>query len=176
MWDLKPGAATGGPFSPIATTGSGQISEHLPRIAKQMHNLSIVRSMSTREADHTRGRYYMHTGYAPNPNVDHPGYGSVVAHELSMQRELEIPPFVAVGGNSVGPGFLGMTWAPFVVSTNGRVNDLQMGGMPEKRLMQRMAALQLVESEFIKQDRGSCLLYTSPSPRDQRGSRMPSSA
>ena len=25
-------------------------------------------------------------------------------------------------------------------------------------------------------DGGSCLLYTSPSPRDQRGSRMPSSA
>ena len=25
-------------------------------------------------------------------------------------------------------------------------------------------------------DRVSCLLYTSPSPRDQRGSRMPSSA
>ena len=25
-------------------------------------------------------------------------------------------------------------------------------------------------------DRGACLLYTSPSPRDQRGSRMPSSA
>ena len=25
-------------------------------------------------------------------------------------------------------------------------------------------------------DRGVCLLYTSPSPRDQRGSRMPSSA
>ena len=25
-------------------------------------------------------------------------------------------------------------------------------------------------------DRGGCLLYTSPSPRDQRGSRMPSSA
>ena len=25
-------------------------------------------------------------------------------------------------------------------------------------------------------NRGDCLLYTSPSPRDQRGSRMPSSA
>ena len=25
-------------------------------------------------------------------------------------------------------------------------------------------------------DSGTCLLYTSPSPRDQRGSRMPSSA
>ena len=27
-----------------------------------------------------------------------------------------------------------------------------------------------------KQDMIDCLLYTSPSPRDQRGSRMPSSA
>ena len=31
------------------------------------------------------------------------------------------------------------------------------------------------ESSFID-DLGACLLYTSPSPRDQRGSRMPSSA
>ena len=29
---------------------------------------------------------------------------------------------------------------------------------------------------FDKLDIHSCLLYTSPSPRDQRGSRMPSSA
>ena len=29
---------------------------------------------------------------------------------------------------------------------------------------------------FLVSDFGICLLYTSPSPRDQRGSRMPSSA
>ena len=29
---------------------------------------------------------------------------------------------------------------------------------------------------FLKRSEGTCLLYTSPSPRDQRGSRMPSSA
>ena len=28
----------------------------------------------------------------------------------------------------------------------------------------------------INEQNGTCLLYTSPSPRDQRGSRMPSSA
>ena len=55
MWDLKPGTTTGGPFKPISTSGDVQISEHLPMVAKQMHNLSIVRSMSTREADHGRG-------------------------------------------------------------------------------------------------------------------------
>ncbi len=155
IWDLKPGTATGGSFRPIATSSDAQICEHLPLLARQMHNLSLVRSMSTREADHTRGRYYMHTGYAPNPSIEHPGYGSVIAHELATTiDDLDIPPFVAVGGGSVGPGFLGMTWAPFVVQPNGRVDNLRLG-LSQTRLMQRMAALQLLESGFIKQRRGA---------------------
>ena len=36
--------------------------------------------------------------------------------------------------------------------------------------------LALFDSEPIEVRGGGCLLYTSPSPRDQRGSRMPSSA
>ena len=34
----------------------------------------------------------------------------------------------------------------------------------------------LDQFHVITDQGGSCLLYTSPSPRDQRGSRMPSSA
>ena len=155
IWDLKPGAATGGPFKPISTSGDVQISEHMPRMAKQMHNMAIIRSMSTREADHGRGRYYMHTGYIPNPNVEHPSYGSVLAHELMDQRpELEIPPFVSVGGGSVGPGFLGMAWAPFTVDSNGDIRDLKMSLKPD-RVAQRMKTLNLIETSFIKQRRGS---------------------
>lgn len=155
IWDLKPGTNTGGPFRPIATSGDVQISEHMPLTAQQMHNLAIVRSMSTREADHGRGRYYMHTGYVPNPNIEHPSYGSVIAHELIDQRpELEIPPFVTVGGGSVGPGFLGMAWAPFSVSSTGQVRNLQMG-LDDRRLMQRMYALDLIEKGFIGDQRGS---------------------
>ncbi|MCH2599298.1 MAG: DUF1501 domain-containing protein [Pirellulaceae bacterium] len=155
IWDLKPGAPTGGPFRPIATSGDQQISEHMPLMAKQMHNMSIIRSMSTREADHGRGRYYMHTGYVPNPNIEHPSYGAVLSHQLSHQRpELEIPPFVTVGGGSVGPGFLGMAWAPFSVNSNGQVRNLQMG-LEDQRLYQRMYALDLIESGFINQRRGS---------------------
>ncbi len=154
IWDLKPGAPTGGPFRPISTSGDVQICEHMPMTASVMHHLSIVRSMSTREADHNRGRYYMHTGYAPSPNIEHPSYGSVIAHELESQRpELQIPPFVAVGGGSVGPGFLGMAWAPFTVDSNGRVRNLDMG-LDEQRLVQRMGALDLIEKGFIKQNRG----------------------
>jgi uncharacterized protein (DUF1501 family) len=156
LWDLKPGAATGGPFKPISTSADGvQISEHLPLMAKQMHHMSIVRSMSTREADHMRGRYYMHTGYVPNPNIEHPSYGAVIAHELASQvPELEVPPFVSVGSGSVGPGFLGMTWAPFVVDTNGNVRNLDMGIDPS-RMAQRLEMLSTIEKGFIGEKRGA---------------------
>ena len=43
-------------------------------------------------------------------------------------------------------------------------------------LLRLMAALYLLASALAAFDRKACLLYTSPSPRDQRGSRMPSSA
>jgi uncharacterized protein (DUF1501 family) len=155
IWDLKPGAPTGGPFKQISTTGDLQICEHMPLMAKQMHNMAVVRSMSTREADHNRGRYYMHTGFVPNPSIEHPSYGSVISHETIDQRpELEIPPFVAVGGASEGPGFLGMAWAPFTVSSTGQVRNLDMG-LEEQRVAQRMAALELVEKGFISENRGS---------------------
>ncbi|MDA1051883.1 MAG: DUF1501 domain-containing protein [Planctomycetota bacterium] len=154
IWDLKPGANTGGEFKPISTSGDVQISEHMPMMAKQMHNAAIIRSMSTSEADHGRGRYYMHTGYKPVLNMEHPSYGAVIAHETFDQRpELEVPPFVTVGGGSEGPGFLGMAWAPFAVNSNGQIRNLQMG-MEEHRLMQRMAALDLVEKGFVSQNRG----------------------
>lgn len=154
IWDLKPGTTTGGPFKPISTNGDVQICEHMPMMAQNMDKLSIVRSMSTREADHMRGRYYMHTGYVPNPNVKHPSYGSVIAHELADTRpDLEIPPFVSVGGNSEGPGFLGMSWAPFSVNSNGQVRNLDMGIEPD-RLTQRMLALKMMETGFIDDNRG----------------------
>jgi hypothetical protein len=154
IWDLKPGSNTGGPFKPIGTNGDVQICEHMPMMAKNMDKVAIIRNMSTREADHTRGTYYMHTGYVPNPNVTHPSYGSVVAHELSGTRpDLEIPPFVAVGGNSEGPGFLGMTWAPFSVNSNGQIRDLDLGLRPDQ-VTRRVEALRMIENQFIDQNRG----------------------
>ncbi len=157
MWDMKQGAPTGGEFKPISTTGDFQICELMPKLAEQGRHLSIIRSMSTREADHDRGRYYMHTGFVPNPNVEHPGYGSVVAHELekaSKLSQLEIPPFVSIGGASEGPGFLGMAYAPFQVDSNGRVRNVEMS-VPWQRMSDRMKLLSATETRFINERRGS---------------------
>ena len=155
LWDLKPGAATGGIFKPISTSADGiQICEHLPLMAQQMHHMNIVRSMSTREADHTRGRYYMHTGYVPNPNIEHPSYGSVISHELmSSIPQIDIPPFVSIGGASIGAGFLGTSYSPFVVNSNGTVRDLTMD-IGQSRLDQRLRMLKTIEDKFVNEKRG----------------------
>ena len=53
-----------------------------------------------------------------------------------------------------------------------RAQDAAMAGRPYADLMNRV----LSEVTAKVTDFQHCLLYTSPSPRDQRGSRMPSSA
>ena len=155
IWDLKPGSKNGGEFKPISTKGDCQISEHMPKTAAQFDVLNVVRSMSTREADHGRGRYFMHTAYVPNPTVVHPTFGSVVSHELgSKRKELEIPSFVSINGDPGSPGFLGMSNAAFVVDTNGRIRNADTDGMDANRFKQRLAMLGTVEDSFIASKRG----------------------
>ena len=155
IWDLKPGSKNGGEFKPIATKGDLQISEHMPKTAQVMDKLSVVRAMSTREADHGRGRYYMHTAYVPNPTVVHPAFGSVVSYEVGTKRkELEIPAFVSIGGGGSSPGFLGMAHSPFLVDTSGRIRNADMGDLEPARLNQRLEMLGVIEDGFIKSQRG----------------------
>jgi len=155
IWDLKPGSKNGGEFSPIDTAASGvQISEHMPETAKVFSDLSIVRSMSTREADHGRGRYYMQTSYVPNPTVVHPSFGSVVSYEIGRNRKaLEIPAFVSVSGGGGQAGFLGMTHAPFSVDSSGRIRN-EPSDDSRKRLPGRLSMLQEIEAGFINSRRG----------------------
>ena len=89
IWDLKPESEkNGGPFRPIDTSAPGvKISEHMPKMAKQMHHLNIIRSLDSKEGNHDRGTYLMHTGTCPIPTVVHPGWGSICAYELGEQIE-----------------------------------------------------------------------------------------
>src|SRR5262245_31151555 len=62
-FDLKPGHANGGTYKEIETAVPGmKISEHLPRMAGHAKNLTLVRSMSTKEGDHTRATSFAHCG------------------------------------------------------------------------------------------------------------------
>src|ERR1700722_4662000 len=103
-FDLKPGHDNGGPFKPIDTTASGvRICEHLPQLAKQMKHLAVVRSMWTKEGDHSRGAHLLHTGYVPRAPVEYPSIGSLVSRELGDPAS-ELPSFVSIGSRRVCGG------------------------------------------------------------------------
>jgi hypothetical protein len=125
MWDLKPGNKNGGPFKEIATAAPGvKISEHLPKLAKHMKQMAIVRSMSTKEADHGRATYLMRTGRAPGGPIQYPSLGALVSKELE-RKEAELPGFVSIAparflsAAAYSSGFLGPRYAPLVVGENG---------------------------------------------------------
>ncbi|MDB5349787.1 MAG: hypothetical protein JWN86_1034 [Planctomycetota bacterium] len=159
-WDLKPESEkNGGEFKPIQTSAPGvMISEHLPMVAQQMKHLNIVRSLNSKEGNHDRGTYMMHTGYAPNPTVVHPSFGSVLSYELGdkLGKEFALPHAIAINGPGEGPGFLGMTHAPFMVQnpTAPIANLLPPAGVDDDRMNRRLRMLALAENSFGAQKRG----------------------
>jgi Protein of unknown function (DUF1501) len=158
-WDLKPDSEkNGGPFKPIATSAAGvSISEHLPTLARQMHHLNIIRSLDSKEGNHDRGTYMMHTGYAPNPTVVHPGFGSICSVELGEKlADFSLPHCIAINTPGQSAGFLGMTHSPFMVQNpNAPIADLQPpGGVDSMRMARRINMLNMVETGFASQRRG----------------------
>lgn len=159
-WDLKPESEkNGGPFKPIATAAPGvRISEHLPGVAKQMGHLSIIRSLDSKEGNHDRGTYMMHTGYAPNPTMVHPSFGGICSYELGEKlASFDLPHFIAINTPSLGAGFLGMSHSPFMVQNpNAPIANLRPpAGVDLDRQGRRLAMLSQVEKGFISQKRGT---------------------
>src|SRR5258708_1257396 len=59
-FDPKPGHPNGGQFKAIDTAAEGvKISEHLPKLAREMKDIALIRSMSTKEGDHGRATFHL---------------------------------------------------------------------------------------------------------------------
>ena len=132
-----------------------QFSQHMTQLAKIADKLTIIRSFSHNEADHSRGTHNMLTGYRPSPAVVFPSMGSITAHELGPRRDL--PPYVCVPGvpsTFAGSGYLSSSFAPFGLGAdpaneNFKVRDLNApGGVDEERFTRRRELLERVNSKF----------------------------
>jgi Protein of unknown function (DUF1501) len=146
-FDPKPGHPNGGEFKAIQTAVPGiVISEHLPKLAKQMKEMTIIRSMSTKEGDHGRATFNLRTGYQPTGPIRYPTLGSLVAKELGAD-DAELPNFVSIAPvrafnpAAFGPGFLGPQYAPLVVGERA-VMDPQ-GGSDARNLSFKVEDLSL---------------------------------
>ena len=168
-FDLKPGHTNGGPYREIATNVPGvRISEHLPRIARHMDKMAIVRAMSTREGDHGRGTFYLRTGFLPQGPIQYPTLGSLVSKEIGT-NELPLPNFVSIAPYRLfspaaySSGFLGPQYAPLMVGEvtnfgnpqtneydqNLRVQDLRHPDeIPTSQFDSRVNLLEDMERDF----------------------------
>ncbi|WP_010584479.1 DUF1501 domain-containing protein [Schlesneria paludicola] len=172
-FDLKPGHANGGTFQEIETAVPGmKFSQHLPRLAKLSNHLAVVRSMSTKEGDHSRATLLAHCGYMPQGPVQYPTFGSLIANELGREGA-ELPNFVSIAPNraispaSYDPGFLGAQLAPLVVGNgaavpNGAANQMEASNdlkvqdlepskeIPSKTLETRLTRLRSMNGRFFE--------------------------
>jgi len=172
-WSLKPEHANGGLFKEIDTAAPGvRISEHLPKIARHMDKMAIIRTMSTGKAnDHHLGSHVLHTGYEHGGPIQYPTLGSIVSKETGA-ADATLPNFVSIAParfvlpEAYQPGFLGLKYAPLIVGDikDERRNDdykkmlevpnLAPFGVDDQRFDARVDLLKDLQKDFIDQRPG----------------------
>ena len=100
---------------------------------------------------------------------------------FSSIEDLPCPTVVAINGEALGGGLeVCLTCDYRVMASNAKIGlpEVKLGILPGWGGTVRLPRMIGVDNaiEWIATGSNNCLLYTSPSPRDQRGSRMPSSA
>ena len=88
-----------------------------------MKDLAILRSMATKEGDHTRATYHLRTGYLPLGSLQYPAMGSFLSKELgspdaALPNYVSIAPATFLSPASYGPGYLGPEYAPLMIGGN----------------------------------------------------------
>ena len=164
-FDPKPNAPAEirGIFNPIATSVPDiQICELLPRVARIVDKLAIVRSMATDDPNHESGGYWVNTGrkYA-GPNMrsvspdDWPTLGSIIKmlkpspnlpfSSVMLPEPVIANPNVFLPGQNAG--FLGHRWDPEIFRCDPseaefRVDDFSsLTEVPARRLAARRSLL-----------------------------------
>ena len=144
-WDMKPAAPreVRGPFQSIATSVPGlRIGEHMPRAARVMDHLAILRGMHHPMTNHNAAAFTALCGRDPlkgdlellgNDRNDPPCLGAIMSASLPeiqglptsvalphvMYNVVQLPGQVA--------GFLGSAHNPFQVNADPSAADFQLG-------------------------------------------------
>ncbi len=155
-WDPKPGRPTGGPFKSIPTAVPGiHICELLPKMAKLMDKVALVRSLDTKVADHGQAAEIMQRGRRPEGGVAYPDFGSVVAKELG-QVDSKVPEYVsfylATEGQRWGrpdAGFLGGRYAAMSLERSLKPENIELPpGLSEVEHIEREHLREYLSKQF----------------------------
>ncbi len=149
-WDPHPGQAIGGDTTAIDTRQKGlAIAADYPRTAEIINELSVIRSLVSREGDHQRGVYLVKTGYSPDRTLTHPSVGAILAKER-WDQAIEIPQHVSLGR---GPqpargGFLGAQYDAYKIHDPGKALRNIRTRIQAPRQKRRLEGLKVVSESF----------------------------
>lgn len=139
----------------IATSVPGiHISENLPHLAKQMDEIAVVRSLTSKEGSHPRAQFLMHHGYLPMGGVKFPTLGSNVADQIG-DAACELPSFVRVGGRGAsagGAGFLDVAFDPLVLNNPSKPPENARPATNLDRYKRRLKLLSQFERDFVERE------------------------
>lgn len=196
-WDLKPDAPAEirGEFKPIPTVTPGlQICEHFPELSKRTDRLTLIRSMTHGDVNHTSATHYLLTGQAPPPSGEKraqwPSIGAALA-KLGRGAQASLPPFVTMRPKMPGDvprfveqsqgqfaGWLGPRYDPLTIDARPdlpeyQVADLQLDGqMSIRRLRDRKRLL----AQLNEQVRTQSSAIEAKSVNEQRAFELLTSA
>ncbi|MBI1830619.1 MAG: DUF1501 domain-containing protein [Planctomycetes bacterium] len=149
-WDPKPDAVAEvrGDLRPIATNVPGiWVGELMPRTARHLDKIAVLRAMVTNDNAHSSSGYYMTTGHPhlplgvenakPGRPNDWPSLGALVKRIVPGQGGLPaaitLPEQSANDGNLTWPGqdagFLGRTADPWVITCEPASANFQIEGL-----------------------------------------------
>ena len=145
------GHENGGETKAIATAVPGiRIAQNLPKVAGVMDELAILRSVTSKEGNHSRASFLLHTGYVPNPSVKYAALGAHAAHQIANPA-CELPAFCRIGGparNGGGAGLLGVRYEPFLHRNPQQVPVNTRLTTNEARHRRRLDLLQRLETDY----------------------------
>jgi len=154
-FDPKPGRPEMAGVQAIKTSADGvQISEWFPRLAKQMHHLTLVRSMTSVLGIHELGAYTAHTSYNMTPTIKHPALGAWALKLLGSQNPL-LPGNILINGSPQHPGsgYMESHLAPLPIvnPAAGLQNSAMRASTSAADFERRRALAQAVGSHFVQQ-------------------------
>ena len=157
-FDPKPEHANGMSTKAIETAVPGiRIAEGWEKTAAMMKDIALVRSMTSKEGNHQRATYAVHTGYVPTGTVKHPSFGSLCASELG-DPNFDLPQIVAVGNQGIagaGAGFLGVQYEPFLVEDAQEMPTNVESAVATARFNRRLAVLEKLEKAGFGKSSGA---------------------
>ena len=154
-FDPKPGRAEMGGVKAIGTSADGvQVSEWFPRMARQMHHVSLVRSMTSTLGIHELGTYSAHTSHFMTPTIRHPALGSWAVKLLGSENRL-LPGNVLINGSPQHPGSgyfpAHLAPLPIVDPGAGLQNSARPTSVSEADFNRRTALARAIGSHFVQQ-------------------------